>query len=455
MTEVQTQSPRPGDTLAHYQIESTIGEGATGVVYRAHDRALDRTVGLKVLKPAVSQDVRFVHRFLREARAAARVNHPNLGHIYFVGEQDGYHFFAMEFIEGQDLQARVEAEGALDLDAALGILAQVARGLDAAHRAGVVHRDVKPSNILVQGDGTARVTDFGLARSLETDVHTTQADTILGTPTYMSPEQCRSQPADERADIYALGLTAWFLLVGRLPYRAESLGQLIDDQLNTPLPSVSEEQPDLPEALDRLLRRMCAKSPEDRFHTMREVVEAIERCRPQPILPGSLVARGVAAGIDLIPTTGLAALVDMLVKRIFDVGGVSETWWGRIAVVLLFALYHVGSEVRWGTTPGKWLLQLQVLTAQGVRPRARAVLPRFLIRYPFVVFVLAALGTLVPWTEEAGSIAQLVVVAASILTYVAWRQRSVSDLLTRTRVAVALERKTLVEEPVSPRRAPR
>lgn len=455
MTEVETQPLRPGDTLAHYQIESLIGEGATGVVYRAHDRALDRTVGLKVLKPAVSRDVRFVHRFLREARAAARVNHPNLGHIYFVGEQDGYHFFAMEFIQGQDLQARVEAEGALDLETALGVLAQAAAGLAAAHRAGVVHRDVKPSNILVEPDGTARVTDFGLARSLEADVHTTQADTLLGTPTYMSPEQCRSQPADERADIYALGLTAWFLLVGRLPYRAESLGELIDAQLNTPLPSLAEEQPDLPEALDELLHRMCAKAPEDRFHTMREVVEAVERCLPRPILPGSLVARGVAAGIDLIPTVGFAALIDMAVKRVFDVGGVSETWWGSIATVLLFALYHVGSEIRWGTTLGKWLLQLRVLTIRGVRPRARVVLPRFLIRYPAAIFGLLVPTAFVPWADEAGSIAQLVVVVGSVITYAAWRQRSVSDLLTRTRVTVDLEQEAVAWGRFLPRRARR
>lgn len=439
MTSVEAQPLKPGDALAHYRIERVVGEGATGVVYRAHDLALDRTVGLKVLKPEVSKDVRFVGRFLREARAAARVNHPNLAHIYFVGEQDGHHFFAMEFVEGRDLQDEVETEGALDLDRVVTVLDQVARGLRAAHRAGVVHRDVKPSNILVQPDGVARITDFGLAHSLDTDVHATQADTILGTPTYMSPEQCRSRAADERSDIYSLGLTAWFLLAGRLPYEAESLGQLIDDQLNTPLPSLLSEQPELPEALDAMLRRMCAKAPEDRYADMDEVIEAIAACRPRPVLPGSLVARGVAAAIDLLPSLGVIPLIDLLVQRLFGLQGVMATWWGSIAGVLLFAAYHLGCEIRWGATLGKWLLQLKVVTRHGVRPRARIVLPRFLLRYPFVVVELLSLGGIVPVFDWVGAALQLGVIVTSFATYAGLRQQSLSDLMTRTRVAFRLE----------------
>ena len=455
MRNVETRALKPGDALAHYRIERMVGEGAMGVVYRAHDLSLDRTVGLKVLKPEVSEDARFVDRFLREARAAARVSHPNLAHIYFVGEQDGQHFFAMEFIEGQDLQARVEEEGPLDLDTALEVLSQAAQGLEAAHAAGVVHRDVKPSNILVQPDGIARVTDFGLARSLDTDLHATQADTILGTPTYMSPEQCRSQPADERADIYALGLTAWFLLAGRLPYEAEGLGQLIDDQLNTPLPPLTGEQPDLPEALDGVLGRMCAKAPGDRYADMTEALAAIERCRPRPILPGTLVARGVAAAIDLLPAAGIATLADVLVAVLFGTVGVTRTWWGAIASVLLFTAYHVGSEIRWGTTLGKWLLQLQVVTRLGVKPRARIVVPRFALRYPFVVVTLLSLGATATWADAAGSLLQLAVILASIGTYAALRQRSLSDLVTRTRVVMRIESDTLETGRLSLRRARR
>lgn len=439
MTEFDPKPLKPGDVLAHYRIESKIGEGAMGVVYRAHDTSLDRTVGLKVLKPEVSKDVRFVHRFLREARAAARVSHPNLAHIYFVGEQDGQHFFAMEFIEGQDLQARVEESGPLDLDTALNVLAQVARGLAAAHAVGVVHRDVKPSNILVQPDGVARVTDFGLARSLDADLNATQADTILGTPTYMSPEQCRSQPADKRADIYALGLTGWFLLTGRLPYEAKSLGQLIDDQLNTPLPALTAEQPDLPEALDEVLGRMCAKAPDDRFADMGEALAAIERCRPRPILPGTLVARGVAAAIDMIPTAGITTLVDLLMRMVFGVAAAGVSWWENLTVALLFTGYHVVSEIRWGTTLGKWLLQLEVVTRTGAKPRARVVLPRFFLRYPFVVIAVLSLGSTAPWVGTMATIVQFAVIVVSIGTYALWRQRSLSDLLTRTRVVVRLE----------------
>lgn len=439
MADLETRPLQQGETLAHYRIERKIGGGAMGVVYRARDLALDRTVGLKVLRPEVSQDVRFVHRFLREARAAARVSHPNLAHIYFVGEQDGQHFFAMEFVSGQDLQARVEENGPLDLETALEVLTQAARGLRAAHEAGVVHRDVKPSNILVQPDGVARVTDFGLARSLDADLHATQADTIVGTPTYMSPEQCRSQPADERADIYALGLTAWFVLSGHLPYRAQSLGQLIDDQLNTPLPPLSATRPELPEALDGVLGRMCAKTPKERYATMDEALAALERCRPQPILPAPLVARGVAAAIDLVPVAGVGALADVLAQRVFGLERISATWWGSTALVLLYAAYHIGCEIRWGATLGKWLLQLQVVTRLGTRPRARILLPRFLLRYPVVLFELLSVGVLDEALAWAGLVLQLAVILASVATYAFFRQRSLGDLLTGTRVVVRLE----------------
>jgi len=434
VTALERPPLKPGDVLAHYRIESAIGEGATGVVYRAHDLALDRTVGLKVLKPEVSRDERFVLRFVREARAAARVSHPNLAHIYFVGEQDGHRFFAMEFIEGRDLQARVDAEGALRFEEVLDIVIQVARGLRAAHRAGVVHRDVKPSNILLQDDGVARVTDFGLAKSLDADVHTTLADTIVGTPTYMSPEQCRSETADERADVYALGLTTWFLLAGRLPYEAKSLGQVIDDQLNKPLPPLSDSVPDVPVALDDILQRMCAKDPADRPPDMDTVIAALEACRPRPILPATLVGRGVAAVIDLLPVVGIAALVDFGVERGLGLGRLTDTWWGGLVLLVLFAAYHLGSEIRWGTTPGKWLLGVEVVTSRGTEPRARDLVPRFVLNYPVVLVDLVNLTGAVQIVDVVAFSLQAGAVVASAFTYLFARQRSLSDILTRTRI---------------------
>ena len=253
-----------GTRIAHYEIEAPIGEGAMGVVYRAHDTALERPVAVKVLKSAVAEDEALVQRFFREARAAAKVNHPHLTHIYFVGEEGDAHFFAMELLPGQDLEACVKEHGPLPWARALEVLIQTAKGLAAAHAAGVIHRDVKPSNVILQPDGQAKVTDFGLAKSLQADVDATQAGSLLGTPTYMSPEQCRGRTVDARSDVYALGLTGWFLLTGNPPHEGESLGDMLDRQMNEPLPSLAEALPDAPKELGEALRDMCAKDPDKR-----------------------------------------------------------------------------------------------------------------------------------------------------------------------------------------------
>ena len=201
---------------------------------------------MKVVNPDLASDPAMVDRFGKEARAAARANHDNLTHIYFVGQTGGRPFFAMEYVPGENLEDRVARTGPLPLAEAVDVLVQAARGLAAAHAVGVVHRDVKPSNVILLPDGRVKVTDFGLAKSGGGDPTASAVGQLTGTPGYMSPEQCRADAVDARSDVYSLGLTAWFLLGGRPAYAAQSVVAVLGDQMHTPLPPLSALRPELP-----------------------------------------------------------------------------------------------------------------------------------------------------------------------------------------------------------------
>ncbi len=258
---VDDQTLAPGTPLAHYVVRRPIGTGAMGTVYEAHDTALDRTVALKIVNPHLAGDADVAERFAREARAAARANHANLTHVYFVGRAEGRPFYAMEYVPGANLEERVTKSGPLSLGGAVDVLVQAARGLEAAHAEGVVHRDVKPSNLLMLEDGRVKVTDFGLSKSLLADPSATQAGQVMGTPFYMSPEQCRGEATDLRTDVYALGLTGWFLLTGKPAFGGVSLGAVLNDQINKPLPPLSTARTDLSPSVDDVLAPADGEGP--------------------------------------------------------------------------------------------------------------------------------------------------------------------------------------------------
>jgi predicted Ser/Thr protein kinase/uncharacterized RDD family membrane protein YckC len=428
-----------GTRLAHYRLEEPIGRGSMGVVYRAHDLGLDRPVALKILKAGVSEDGEFVERFVKEARAAARVSHPNLTHVYFVGEQHGHHFFAMELVTGRDLETVVRAEGPMALDRALDAMIQVARALETAHHAGVVHRDVKPSNILVQENGRVRITDFGLAKSLDADVSSTRAGQVIGTPTYMSPEQCRGREVDARTDVYSLGLTLWTLLAGRPPFDSRAIGELINDHINTPLPALEALRDDVPAGLDETLAKLCAKAVEDRPADMGAVARLLDPFRARRVQRAPLFARALAALVDLIVVGAATTLIGTLLERVAGLPDVLATVWGSLLFSGLFAGYHLISEARWQQTFGKWLLQIHVVSPEGTRPPRRTLIPRFLLRYPGSALALTGLGDLTPTTGWIVAGVQLLAILAGVVSYVASRGWSLSDRLTRTRVAIRMD----------------
>src|SRR5918992_1122366 len=210
----------PGSTFAGYRIESLVGRGGMGVVYRATDLSLERPVALKLIAPELAEDQRFRERFLREPRLAASLDHPNVIPIYEAGEHDGQLYLAMRFVEGSDLKSVLEREGKLASERALAILAQVAGALDAAHRRALVHRDVKPANVLLDEEGHVYLTDFGITKQL--GGASTDTGRLVGTLDYLAPEQIRGDPVDGRTDVYALGCVLYECLSGTPPFRRAS-----------------------------------------------------------------------------------------------------------------------------------------------------------------------------------------------------------------------------------------
>ena len=260
-----------GATLAGYRIESLVGRGSTGSVYLAHELVLDRRVALKTLLPELARDERFRHRFLRESRIAAGLEHPSILPIYAAGEDDGVVYLAMRFVDGTDLGRLVEGEGALSAERTLHILGQVADALDAAHRRGLVHRDVKPGNILVDDNDRAYLTDFGLAKHAATVNSLTRDTPFAGTIDYIAPEQARGEEIDGRTDIYSLGCVLFECLTGAPPFRRASELAAVLAHLNEPPPTLGETRPELA-PLDPVVGRALAKRPDDRYAAAGELV---------------------------------------------------------------------------------------------------------------------------------------------------------------------------------------
>ena len=268
-----------GDLVAgRYTIAAVLGRGGMSSVYRARDGVLERDVALKILDPRYSGDPEYVERFRREARAIARLSHPNIVTVIDRGQVDGCEFIVFELVRGENLKEVARFRGPLPIAEALALAHQAARGLAFAHEHGIVHRDVKPQNVLVDSDGVAKVTDFGIARSLDGDDGLTLTGTIMGTGDYLSPEQALGARADERSDQYSLGVLLFELLTGDVPYAGETTLVVATKHVNDPVPSVRERRPEVSPRLDVLVRRAMAKRPEDRFPSTDALLGALEAC---------------------------------------------------------------------------------------------------------------------------------------------------------------------------------
>jgi serine/threonine protein kinase len=280
--------------LGPYRIVSVVGAGGMGVVYRARDERLDRDVAIKVLLPTVARDAGRAKRFEREARATAALSHPNIVPVFDFGIQDGVAFIVSELVRGRTLRVVLQREG-LATDQVVVLGAQLADGLAAAHEAGIIHRDLKPENVLLTETGVARIVDFGLAKGIgpnpgvRADDTTAGNRTVMGTLEYMAPEQLRSQPADARTDVFALGAVLYELLSGRPAFRRREPFETIEEILNrAPAPLATMPGRPMPIALVRIIERCLEKAPEARYQRAADVagaLRALEPPRPEPVQP--------------------------------------------------------------------------------------------------------------------------------------------------------------------------
>jgi serine/threonine protein kinase len=311
---------RVGTELAGHRVVAVIGRGGMAVVYVAEHLRLGRKVALKVLDPEVAEDEAFRERFIRESRIAAGLDHPNLVTVYDAGEADGVLYLSMRYVEGTDLERLLRVESNLDPARAVSIVSQCAAALDAAHGEGLVHRDVKPADILLESgpDGGDRVflSDFGISKQLAASTRLTRTGSLMGTVDYVAPEQIRGEEVDGRADVYSLGCVLYRCLTGETPFPRNSEITTIYAHLNDPAPRPSEHREDLPPGFDEVIERALAKSTDERFSTCGALAEAMARAAAPD---EAISAEGDPTGVEPAPdrpwspfrrrTAGIAAVV--------------------------------------------------------------------------------------------------------------------------------------------------
>jgi serine/threonine protein kinase len=283
-----------GKNLGNYKIVGKLGQGGMATVYKAHELSLNRMVALKVLSPQLSEDKAYIKRFQREAQAAAQLNHPNIVQIYAIAEEQGVHYFAMEYIKGKSLAQIRQEEGVLKPEDAVPIIRQVAEALAEAHKAGLVHRDIKPSNIMIDAAGRPKVTDFGIAYVSYANTKLTRDGSIIGTPEYLSPEQCEGKTVDQRSDIYSLGVTLYELLSGKTPYEADTPVSMLMKIVKGEFPPLQEVNPNVPESLRVIVEKMMLKDVQKRYQKMEEVIKDLLELEPGRKVPSTAVMEEVA-----------------------------------------------------------------------------------------------------------------------------------------------------------------
>ncbi len=295
-----------GKQLGSYQVVAPLGEGGMAAVYKAHQPSMDRYVALKILPRQFANSPEFLARFRQEARLLARLQHPHILPVFDFGEADGYTFIAMPLLQSGALTQRMTG-APMQISQITSIITQVGDALDYAHTHGLVHRDVKPSNVLLDERGNCLLTDFGIARMVEGTANLTGTGSVIGTPSYMSPEQGAGQPVDARSDIYALGVVLFELATGRVPYSAETPVAVVIKHMQDPLPLPRRLNPALPEAVERVILKALAKRPEDRFQKMSELVQALQRATAG--VPDAKAAVGGAkVGAAFTPVTPVTPL---------------------------------------------------------------------------------------------------------------------------------------------------
>jgi serine/threonine-protein kinase len=318
--------------MGRYRVEQELGRGGMAKVYRGQDTVLGRTVAIKILAPQFADDQDFVHRFRREAQAAARISNHNLVSVFDTGSDDGVHFIVMEYVDGRTLADLIAGGGRILPDRAIEIAIDVCRALEAAHAQGVIHRDIKPGNIMLDEKGHVKVTDFGIARVVSTAETIAQTAAVLGTASYLSPEQAQGQPVDGRSDLYSLGCVLFETVTGRAPFLGDSPVAVASKHvLEQPTPP-SRLNPDVSPDLDAVILRALAKNPANRYQTAEEFREDLERVRRGlPVNATPLLPAGTTQVIDR-PASRTAVLPP---TQRHEPEPERSNWWVPVLVTLL------------------------------------------------------------------------------------------------------------------------
>jgi serine/threonine protein kinase len=324
----------PGTKLGNYLIERELGRGGMGIVYKAHEESLQRVVALKILSPTLVRDPAYAQRFLREARAGARLHHPNIVPVHAVGEIDGHHYISMAYVKGAPLSAAMRQKGQLPVNKAIDIARQIADALSAAHAQGIVHRDIKPDNIMLDQAGRIQVMDFGLARVLSARTQLTGDHSILGTPSYMSPEQCNGSAVDGRSDLYSLGVVLYEMLAGAKPFQGDSPIAIMYQIQRDPPPPLEELNTSVPSEVVKVVECLMAKSPDKRFPDAKQLIIVLTRLQgwqrdstpktqsknaSRPQSPKPPVSRAPKKSVALaVGAIALVFVFGMLAKQVLD-----------------------------------------------------------------------------------------------------------------------------------------
>lgn len=258
-----------------YQVIRLIGEGGMANVYLAHDTILDRKVAVKILRGDLAEDEKFIRRFQREAISASSLSHPNIVEIYDVGEDEGKHFIVMEYVDGRTLKSLIKKRGALTLEEVVDIMLQLTSAIAHAHNSYIIHRDIKSQNVLILDDGRVKITDFGIAMALNSN-ELTQTNSVMGSVHYLPPEQANGNAATIKGDIYSLGILMYELLTGKIPFRGENAVEIAIKQMKEQIPSVCKQNPNIPQSIENIILRACAKNPKNRYDSVAEMHTDLE-----------------------------------------------------------------------------------------------------------------------------------------------------------------------------------
>jgi eukaryotic-like serine/threonine-protein kinase len=303
-----------------YKLEAKLGSGGMSTVYLARDTTLDRQVAVKVMHREMSEQADQLQRFRQEARAVAKLSHPNVVAVIDAGEDGGHPYIVFEYVQGETLKQRINRIGALDAQEALAYAIEIARGLTVAHARNMVHRDIKPQNVLIDSEGRAKLTDFGISRQLEQD-GMTATGRVLGTTDYVAPEQAMGHPVDQRSDVYSLGVVLYEMLVGQVPFHADSQVGVAMKHVNEELPDVQQRRPELSAAAAMTVERATAKDPNDRYQSAGELIDDLST---------ALEVEAARAGSTTGEATSVLEAVPPAERKLS-----SEGRWSRAAILLL------------------------------------------------------------------------------------------------------------------------